>query len=413
MHFVFCQISNKLINPDAGLKKTLSDEYYESLYSNKEYDGYYRPEHFWELPLWIGEATYALSDDHNVSLHVVTDVNKPLPRPFGVWDRTQVVYCFSVLDVNKAIVQGIIRRNSHCEFALGGYIDGARFILDLDAMLGLDTEFSFDVEWYQSIADLCYIYNNVDPKYGVDWSLFQGTRTIPRLTMSYGCSNRCSFCTVPNEVKAVGRANIKQQILAMRDLEFKLVYLNDKTFGQCHNSKYLGNYYDLMKWFNPDFRGFVVQTTCQEVIKRDANFWSDNHIVVVELGIETFNDNLLKMYKKPQNEKTIAKAVNKLFDASDKIDVIANVVLGFPGETMVSYGKTMSFLHYFPFYALNINTLAVYADSDLAKDLPCGDSEQDRNQLATTRTFWTAQEQRTFDTVSGLFYQLGMDKVRK
>lgn len=396
MHFVFCQISNKLINPDAG---PLSDQYYESLYAHKEKDGYYRHEHFWELPLWIGEATYALQEEHDCSLHIVTDVNEPLPM---LWEglKTQVVYCFSVLDVNRAIVLDIINRNPYREFAVGGYIDGEQFISDLSV-------FVHATSWYDSLSNLCDVYN-IDYKYGVDWSLFAGVWTIPRLTMSYGCTNKCTFCTVPDKVTPVDCMAITQQVRAMKDLRFKLVYLNDKTFGQCDTHHMLYDLYLMIKAFNPDFRGFIVQTTCAEVLKHSAIFWESLCIKVVELGIETFNDKLLAKYNKPQNERTIARAVDKLHKAH--IDTIANVVLGFPGETMRTYGKTLSFLHYFPFYALNIYTLALYQGTRLAKDID-GDNEADANELAEIRSFWTSQEKADFDSASPLFYHLAIDKV--
>ncbi len=401
MHFCFCQISNKVINPEAGLKKTVSEEYYESLYENKEKDGYYRPEHFWELPLWIGEATHALSDYNDVSLHIVTDVNAPLPRP-----SNNTVYCFSVLDVNKEAIQKVMGRNHDLVYAIGGYINKRPFFLDLSAYV-------YSVTWYDSISDLCKAYGT-SYKYGVNWKLFENYRTIPRLTMSYGCSNKCSFCTVSDKVTLVSNDDIHQQVASFIGLEFKLVYLNDLTFGQAMNADLIGHFYHVIKSYNPEFRGFIVQTACHEVNKRPAEFWSDNGIVVVELGIETYNDNLLSDFNKPQTEKSIARAVQKLSDVG--IDTIANIVLGFPGENMGTYGKTLSFLHYFPFYALNVYTLALYANTELAgriePTLTNGITDNDKNELATTRTFWSTQEQRTFDHIAPLFYLMGIDKVK-
>ena len=47
MKFTLCQISDKLINPPTG---SLAEQHYAALWENKEADGYWKPDDFWELP---------------------------------------------------------------------------------------------------------------------------------------------------------------------------------------------------------------------------------------------------------------------------------------------------------------------------------------------------------------------------
>ena len=71
---MLCQFSNDVINPDSartGMKIYPDELFYDSIWNSKEQDGYWRPEHFWELPKWIGEVTYAFKNsEHDVCLHV-------------------------------------------------------------------------------------------------------------------------------------------------------------------------------------------------------------------------------------------------------------------------------------------------------------------------------------------------------
>jgi len=401
MRFVLCQFSNSVINPNAGNADTLADRYYESLYTEKADFGYVRPEHFWELPLWIGEMTYAIDTQADVHLCII-DESMELPQ-FDDDAYNQTVYCFSVLDVTKKLVQDIFNKNPWHEYAFGGYIEFPRnFIKSLE---------SPRVEWFGAIDDLCTHFG-LKYSYGTDWSLFGGTECIPRLTMSYGCNHKCKFCTVPNGVTEVSESSIFQQAISLIPLKFKLIYLNDKTFGQAKNWHTIRKVYKEVRFRNEEFEGFIVQTSVATVLTANLEEWKRKQVKVIELGVETFNDRILKSLNKPQTEQMIRKALDRLRLYGFK--VIVNIIAGLPTETAITYKKTYRFiLNYMPMlFALNIYTLALYGDAELSNEID-GDGKGDSDELSDNKSFWSIEDKKNYDNFCNELYTLGIEIVEQ
>lgn len=397
MKIVLCQISNRVINPRKSVNSP-AEFMYDAQWRAKESYGYWKPEDFWELPLWIGEVTYACKsvEYFDVDLHIVTHRHEALPDDADA-------YCFSALEVNKELIYRHAQARPNMPFYVGGYIDPTYF------------ETLPNVHWCNTVESLCERLA-IPYRYGVDWSLFTGERCIPRLTMSYGCSHHCTFCTVPNKVTEVPYTQIEQQVDAMACLKFKLVYLNDKTWGMCENRYSLDGVYNRIKAFNPEFEGFIIQTSVamvQSLENRtydELSFMWRAHIKVIELGIETFNDDLLRRYCKPQREKSMTHVVQMLSERGFR--VVANIMLGLPGEDIFTYYRTLGWLalHYKYLFGVNIYTLAVYSGSDLAKEIAIDDGDnRDTNELAEDRTFWTDAERVNYLHMKDKFYVLGAE----
>ncbi|KKL63971.1 hypothetical protein LCGC14_2169820, partial [marine sediment metagenome] len=274
--FCFLQVSDNLINPvDAN---NPADTYFKAIWNHLDDEGYFKPEHYWEIPTWIAELSYCLDDQlHELSLFYIQNIcndtcycsqKVPTLPPADV-------YFASVMDCNKEILAKIIYNNPNKSFYIGGYIGTQGFIETFYNSIMKHG----NVFWYGSIESACKELD-LEYQYGTDYSLFKGTKCIPRLTLSNGCTNHCRFCTIPDEIIETDPLNIGQQVSSMIDLDFELVYINDKTFGQCHNYKYLRDTYETIKGFNPKFRGFTVQTTCAQIKK----FWL-NLINLKGLGI--------------------------------------------------------------------------------------------------------------------------------
>lgn len=362
MHFMFCQISTNLIN--AELPDDIAAEYYRKQW---EKPGYWRSEHFWEIPLWIAEICGSLRHtelDYTTELCIITEHNQRLPD--GDY------YLFSVLDVNKAIIRDIINNNPEKYFILGGYIKDHTFFLGKTIKPCGCCDIA--VSWYFSVKSFiskfgCYVYD-------LDYSLFAGMQTIPRLTMSTGCKHHCKFCTVPNELTTLSVCDIRKQIKSFECLDFRYIYLNDKTFTQADNYMLLQTCYDTIKEYNPKFIGFIVQTTCAQIIKpgivRQLRLLG---VEIVELGVETYNDRLLKGLKKPQNTKIIRQAIIELY--FNGIKIIPNIIIGIDGENHSSYSNTLDFLaaNSERLFALNIYNLVSYNDTN-----------SDKNELKVSNT---------------------------
>lgn len=383
MRFTFCQIDNMLINPPTG---SIGERFYGALWRHKKSDGYYRPPFAWELPLWIAEINYTLP------MHIKREFLAIEEQDINLVPNS--VYCFSVLDVNAEIIRRIIENNQQCQFVLGGYCKPYG-----------DDLWPLNVTWCDTVRQFCNTFG-FSYSYGTDYSLFVGIECIPRLTLSTGCKHHCKFCTVSKQLEAKTPENIQQQLESFRPLKFKLIYLDDKTFGQADNCRWLNSVYRWIKSYNPEFEGFIVQTTAAMVCKRPIDFWEKLYIKVVEIGVETFNDDLLKRYRKPASERIIDRAIQRLAQAG--IKCITNIILGLPGETEYTYRHTIDFLYgcytleYL--YSLNIFTLAAYADSDLGISA----DKKDVDELHDDRSFWTQEERKAYRKWSEQFYQLAI-----
>ena len=357
--FVFCQISTNLINAD--LPNDIATEYYRKQWQKP---GYYKSEHFWEVPLWIAEICGSLKHtelDYTTELCIITEHNQTLPD--GDY------YLLSVLDVNYDIIADIVKKNPGKQFICGGYISGPQKINLI--------RIEYNIWWYSTIKSFIKGFSGADCVYDLDYGLFAGMQTIPRLTMSTGCKHRCRFCTIPDELTTLSACDIRKQIESFECLDFRYVYLNDKTFGQSQNWQHLGTIRDCIRaTINPGFAGFIVQTTAVKCV--DPAFVAELEamgVLIVELGIETYNDDILKAYRKPQNTNTIVRAINNLYCAN--LAIIPNIIIGLDGEDGLTYWRTLEFLSYnkSKFYMLNIYNLARYDTTD-----------DDKNELTQTGT---------------------------
>lgn len=223
MKILFCQFHNKLIN--GQYEKDIADRFYNGIYEYKERDGYYKTPHFFELPLWIAEIKGSLKgSNYSTDLLIIEDLDKAIK---DIESLSADYILFSVLDVNKKYVKYIIDKyRGKALFILGGYIDFKDF-------QGLNNVKIFKtVKAFIDSLGLNYTYD-------LDYSFFKDFKTVPRLTLSTGCLNKCKFCIVEREIKEKSKRDIIKQIRAFKPLKFKLIYLNDKTLGQAGNYKLL------------------------------------------------------------------------------------------------------------------------------------------------------------------------------
>ncbi|KKK59872.1 hypothetical protein LCGC14_3030020, partial [marine sediment metagenome] len=326
--FCFLQVSDNLLNPYD--KDNPADCYYKAIWPNMAGEGYYRPEHYWEIPAWIAELSYCLDDQlHEKQLFHVDVISRD--RHYPILPEADI-YLGSIIDCNKEHFRVIARNNPEKFFYFGGYIGREEFY-SFFCYPGLTTPLG-NVSWCDNIQEFCDAFQ-ITYQYGTDYSLFKGTKCIPRLSLSNGCTNHCRFCTVPDELIEINPFDIDQQIESMKDLDFELVYINDKTFGQANNYSLLNYYYCFIKEFNPKFRGFTIQTTCRQVSNWALNNISlkDLHIINVEIGVESYNQSILEKYQKPQSIRTIDNALHLLKWQFD-VNIIPNIIIGLPGEDM-------------------------------------------------------------------------------
>jgi uncharacterized radical SAM superfamily protein len=375
------QISNKLINPESS-EPRLPEEVMESRYYDKLYDGsrpgYKRLDDFWEIPQWMGFASNFIPDADAYVIRSLSEAKDFLSK--AGYGRI----AFSALDVNRDMIRNIASAyKGHID--VGGYSGGAEFFKDLP-----------NVKWHDNMASLARDMG-VPYKEGVDYRHFKesGQDVIPRLTMSTGCLHKCAFCTIEKRIEMPSPEAINQQADAIGKLGSRLVYLNDKTFGQAPNYEMLPELYNRIKDINPDFGGFIIQTTAAQANKFSIDWLKKSGIRFAEIGVETYNNDLLKELHKPATEQLIDKAAARLKEAD--IALIPNIMIGLPGETAESMARTVDWLQKNAdnISHANIYNTAVYEGTELAKKLTTA-SEADFDENALEKSWADTTMLRNF-----------------
>jgi len=390
LDFLFIQCNTKLINKDN--KKDISDLFYESIYTLKANSGYFKGSDFWEIPLWIVEIS-GLFKEKQKELFILKDIKKDIKRINNI--NTKFIL-LSILEVNKAFYLELIKNyKGKAKFIIGGYVDFAEFKKFNNVML------------FNSIKDLAD-YFKIDYIYNTDYSLFKGLKIIPRLTLSNGCYNNCKFCTITKKLEIKTFKEIINQAISFKDLDFKLIYINDKTYGQANNYHYLKNIYNIIKRYNKKFKGFIIQTTASQILKNDFyKKFKGLHIKIIELGMESFNNDILRDLKKPHNEAMIDKALNILNDLG--LNVILNVIIGILKENKNTYNNTLNYIknNLNKIFSLNIYNLVIYKNTELAKEIKTN-KDNDFNELSTEKSFYTKQNIIDNDYFYNNVFKLGL-----
>jgi predicted nucleotidyltransferase len=335
-----------------------SADYYNKLYSGAR-EGYSRLDDFWEIPQWIGQVANTIP---NTDVYIVRDMEdaKKFVAESG-YDHI----AFSSLDVTIPLIKELAP-SFPGKVSIGGYANKEAFK-------------DVNHQWFDSIAEMADEFGHAYDQ-GTDYKHFAGSQVIPRLTMSQGCKYKCAFCTVPKQLDIASNEFIDQQLESFKDLDARLIYLNDKTFGQANNYQYLSTLNERMKKMNPKFEGFIIQTTASDLNKMPVEWLQKSGIKYVELGVESYNDFILKSLHKPHNEKIIDKATAKLRDLN--INLVPNIIIGIPEETSETYERTLVYLEKNKdiISHANIYNLALYEGTELSDKIETkSESDSDEN----------------------------------
>lgn len=324
----------------------VSDGYWDAFYNTYSDYGYVRMRDAFEVPKWIAEACYFLPKDCSMKIcWVHNSVDEAIQEiSSGGYDFV----LFSVMTCTKGFTDTIISKCSPQQaFVIGGY----------DNWIYEAGQKYPNVKVADTMRESAG-YMGLPYRFGTDYALFRGWSVLPRLTLSYGCTNHCKFCIVPHTTSVVPLDVIEQQTDSFKDLQFKLIYIDDKTFGQANNYRCIKDLTERIRIYNPGFEGFVVQTTSGMVAHKAQEF-RDIGVVVAEIGLETYNDAILRKYCKPSSEKMISRAI----DAAKMVGIkmIPNIIVGFPEETEDTYERTKKYLELKSSDLLGIN-FAMFTD---------------------------------------------------
>jgi len=301
-----------------------------------------------------------------------------------------VVVWGSVLDANKHLWADFIRQAPETwEFNLGGYISED----DQSDLISL----SNNTVWFDSVAQAANDLFGYMDAYTPDYSIFKQEEVIPRLQMSAGCEHACSFCTIDRNVVEFPPDYIFGQVQSFKPLKFKYVYLDDKTFGQAPNYKDIEYYARVIRSYNPEFEGFVVQTTVPMLLKHYSEFL-ELGVVIAEIGVEVPDDAFLKKMRKPYRVHQLEELMSMHEKSGKRIKLVPNILFGVPGDT---YRSTMNWLfdNYELLAWINPFILSYYEEAkapDALADRGHSDGDDDENDYSS-RSWLTEKEVKDLD----------------
>lgn len=342
-NILFVQFANSMFK-----RHNACDTYWDVFYKRWENIGYYMGENTFEIPKWIAEISYFLPNDNKEVFWCKNHISEVINR---IKITKYDFVLFSLMNANQQFIYDIVKACPKQKFLIGGYND--QFMWEMRIQF---PNIRICNTTKDTARELGATY-----KFGTDYTLFNGERVIPRLTMSYGCLNNCKFCIVPHgKITSVEDKYIEQQIKSFEPLDYRLIYIDDKTFGQADNYHKLK---DLSVMTNKnDFNGFIVQTTSPMLVGKSAKF-NEIGVKVAEIGLESYNDEILRKYRKPSSEKAFDMAVEAAKE--NDIRLIANIIVGLPEETIDTYQKTYDRLMFLlsKGYLIGVNP-AIYTNYD-------------------------------------------------
>jgi hypothetical protein len=370
LKILFIHIGNTIINKDNDKLVVKNNNL---IYKNGRKDGYYFNKEYYEIPLWIPRVCYFLPDNEfDKSLYIAKDLNRTVTH---IINTNPDIILFSCMSANQQYVRDLvdfISSKTNIDVIVGTYIR-----LDYYRI-------NNRVRVCNSLEDLAKLLV-VDYKYGLDYSLFKNEWTVPRLTMSYGCEGNCTFCAniEHNNIMQVPTKDIKEQYLTFKNLKFELVYIDDKSWGDCNNYSILSS-----SFFNSKF---IVQTNVYNVLNKIYRLnYRNCKIKYIELGIECYDNDILRAMNKIQDIISINKAIYTLY--IEDVKIIPNIILGHPLMTIRSYEQTLNWLHSNKdkFHHININPLALYEGT---KDYNIyNPKKEDGNQGTFDKSFLTKDQ---------------------
>lgn len=301
-------------NEISTTQKKLFD-YYGTVYKNRYSIGFYHQEDTLELPLWIAYINKISKQNGNtleiVSLGIKQHHISLIKNKLRDIDNLGTVY-MSIMNGSEYEANEIFKLiPSEVPIIIGNY-----------------TKTKFNIPNLKE--DHIDIFN-ITP----DYSIFGKTQCIPRIMLSRGCKHNCRFCSnIDKRITPVKQETILKQIVALEssELDYKLIYLDDKTFGDCDN-------YKKLKLVNEALNTkAIVQTRISSI---NANFVKelvDLEVSHVELGVESFSNSTLKWMNKGHTLKDIYIAI----DICNKynLSVIPNIIVDLPNSYLFGYDNS-------------------------------------------------------------------------
>jgi histone acetyltransferase (RNA polymerase elongator complex component) len=163
---------------------------------------------------------------------------------------------------------------------------------------------------------------------------------IPVFLPHLGCQDRCIYCD-QNLITDIGEENLRDRIrqsLATRQGPFEVGLYGGNIFGLNPEAlKRLFSYFDSHQAAITNFR---ISTKPVPLNDKIIGILKENRVTTIELGIPTFNDQILELLNRKHTGADLKKAFKVL--TKEGFQVAVQVMVGLPHETMGDIRETVA-----------------------------------------------------------------------
>ena len=245
-------------------------------------------------------------------------------------------------------------------------------IKGVDLILGSNNKFDI-------IKELDKLEDNISPKIVVDNNQIftptysYGDRTRSFLKVQDGCDYHCSYCTIPKArgnsrsnsvIKTVEKA---QEVLNKGVKEIILTGVNIGDFGQKTDEKFI----DLIKELdnlNKLERLRISSIEPNLLSEQIIEFVSKSKTIVphFHIPLQCGTDNLLHLMRRRYTTSLYEQRVRKIKSIMPDACIVADVIVGVPGETIEEFEKSCDFIK-----KLDISFIHVFTYSERENTIAC------------------------------------------
>ena len=174
----------------------------------------------------------------------------------------------------------------------------------------------------------------------VDWSDWGDMAEMAKggafnIMLSRGCYNHCDFCfKLGKGVRAFSWGRAKREIEKVAALQPRMISYGDDVFA--YNPE---RAIEIARFTQELGFQYVIETRIEDLKESVLRVFKETGCQQVQIGVESFDDNVLKRAGKNQTSEEIYAGIERVQEAGIKFS--AFILIGLPGETRKSLDATI------------------------------------------------------------------------
>lgn len=221
----------------------------------------------------------------------------------------------------------------------------------------------------------------------VPHKIFTRRASVAPIVISRGCPFECTFCAAKSvtgrRIRYRSIENVVREIaILVKSYGVGEIHIEDDNFTL--RKKYVIDFCNEIKRIGLDVlfalpNGVRLDKLDEEILQamEQAGFYS------LSVGIESGNDRVLQLMKKGLSIEIVRKKVN-LIKQCTKMELAANFLIGYPGETESEILETIAFLKSLPIDKVSFNFVTPLPGSELWLQY-----KHDKRDIAVYRNFFS------------------------